>query len=258
MLKSKEVADKSGGTTIQSVSRALKMLLAVAQSSNGLLAKEAAERFGLSVPTAYHLLNTMAREGMLFKDTAKKYHLGPAAAVIAQSVAATDVVPEHFSLVLRDLARTTGETAYLSAWSHQQIRVLETIEGAHAVRVGNLAVGYADHLHSRASGKVLLAFAPEDFRAAVLDSLSFDRLTPNTITSRKAFTEELQRVAEEGVAYDNQEFALGVDCIAAPIWVSGSVIGAFTVSVPSPRFVETKTEVLEAVKAAALKAGTLG
>lgn len=249
---------KSSGTTIQSVSRAIKLLMGVAQSTDGLQAKEAADHLGLSVPTAYHLLNTMAGEGMLFKDASKRYRLGPAAAAIAHGVSAEDVVPAYFTQALRELASATGETAYLSAWSNRQIRVLETIEGAHAVRVGNLAVGYTDNIHTRASGKVLLAFAREDFRAAVLDSMSFTKLTAETITLRSDFISQLEAVRNEGVAYDHQEFAVGVDCVAAPIWVGGSVVAAFTVSVPSSRFQETRAEVVAAVKRAARKAGSLG
>ncbi|MFJ6453909.1 helix-turn-helix domain-containing protein [Paenarthrobacter sp. NPDC091669] len=43
------------GTRIQSVSRAARLLLAVASNDDGLTVEEVASRFDLSTPTSYHL-----------------------------------------------------------------------------------------------------------------------------------------------------------------------------------------------------------
>ena len=61
------------------------LLRAVATSADGLQAKEVARQFGLSLPTAYHLLNTLDSEGMLFKDERRRYLIGPKASVIADA-----------------------------------------------------------------------------------------------------------------------------------------------------------------------------
>ena len=235
----------------------MKMLIAVAKAPNGLGARELSKQFNLTLPTTYHVANTLALEGILSKDSAKKYRLGPGAAAIAHRVDADNQTPCHFSAALHELARLTGETAYLSGWHNNQIRVLESVEGAHAVSVADLSKGYANHLHARASGKVLLAFAQPDFRAKTLEDLELPRLTERTITSKSAFERELALVRARGVGYDHQEFSAGVDCIAAPIWINGVVVAALTVSSPSSRFADTETELLAVLKRAAARAGAI-
>src|SRR5690348_6866796 len=86
----------TGKTTIQSVSRASRLLLAVAASPDGLSAKAASDQFGLSMPTTYHLLTTLAAEGLLVKDARRQYMLGPRAAVLAAAISRDNRAPEYY------------------------------------------------------------------------------------------------------------------------------------------------------------------
>lgn len=57
-----DVQKVSAKTTIQSVSRAARILVAVAANPDAISSKAAAENFGLSPPAAYHLLTTLERK----------------------------------------------------------------------------------------------------------------------------------------------------------------------------------------------------
>lgn len=232
-------------TRIQSVSRAVALLLAVAESSDGLTAKVLSERVDLSLPTTYHLLTTLWADGMLVKDDSRVFRLGPRAAVIAEAYQRLSMVPASYRDALHSVARRTGETAYLGVWSRGGVRVLDTAEGTQAVRVVGLDAGYTDNLHARASGKLLLAFAPEEERDAILSGTRLRRLTPHTITTRTELLAELETIRKEGFSFDRQEFQLGVDCIAAAIWRGGRVAACITVSCPTHRFEEAKPKIIE-------------
>lgn len=238
-------------TTIQSVSRASKILLAVAASPDGLLAKEVAVRFGLSLPTAYHLLTTLSVEALLVKDERRRYVLGPSAAVIAARVDRDTAAPEYYLRPLRDLAAATGETAYLSAWRAGEITVLATIEGAQAVRVVGLTTGYGKNIHARASGKLLLAFAKKAVVDEVLSGVTLRKLTPHTITTRAALDREFAQIRDTGLSFDRQEFTDDVRCVSAPIRQDGVVVACYTVSAPAARFEEHRAAMIEAVEKAA-------
>jgi len=60
-------------------------------------------------------------------------------------------------------------------------------------------------LHSSAPGKALVAFLPEKHRAALLDRLTFERLTPNTMTDRTTFEKRLALIRKKGYATDIAE-----------------------------------------------------
>ena len=52
-----------------------------------------------------------------------------------------------------------------------------------------------------------------------------------------ALLEELKRTRERGYGLDNEEFAIGLRCIAVPIRdLDGRVIAAISVSMPTPRY----------------------
>jgi IclR family acetate operon transcriptional repressor len=245
---------KKPATTIQSVSRAARILLAVAASDGPLTPKDIASQFDLTLPTTYHLLATLEMEGLLAKDARRTYALGPAASVIADALGQDYVVPERHLRRLQELARRTGEAVYLSAWRRGSIRVLAAIEGSHAVGVTSLRVGYAENLHARASSKLLLAFASPELRDTVIANLDFVPLTPHTISNREDFLAELDTIRAARISFDRGEFADGVECVSAPIMSGGSVIACYTIQVPMERFRQKQGELVAILKHAAEQA----
>lgn len=59
-------------------------------------------------------------------------------------------------------------------------------------------------------------------------------MTPHTIVSPRAMQAELTRVQDEGVAYDREEYRLGVECIAAPLLPTNNLCkGAISITARS-------------------------
>jgi len=241
------------GTTIRSAARAARLLLLLARHSAGCTAAEAARELDLTVPTTHHLLNTLVAEGFAVKDSRRRFALGPKVAVLADGLVRQDV-PEYLARPLRELAETTGETAYLAAWSGGEIRVLGSVEGAGAVRVAELERGPYRHAHARATGKLLLAYARSEVRAAYLDADPPERLTDRTIVDLAALDAELAAIREHGFAEDREEFVEGVSCVSAPLLADDVVVAAFTVSAPSQRYDRHRAELRAAVLSAAASA----
>lgn len=234
-------------TQIQSVARACRLLLYVAERPNGVGAKEVADAHGMALPTTYHLLNTLVVEGMLAKDSRRRYSVGAKVGVLSDAFLRDMLAPEYLLLPLHQLAATTEETAYLAAWRGDEIRVLASIEGAQAVRVAGLHTGYYANAHARGTGKLLLAYAREEPRSAYLRRNPLNALTPRTITDPQKFAKELKRIRERGYAFDEEEFSEGVACVAAPVIENGVVIAAFSVSSPIHRFTERRQALTDAV-----------
>jgi IclR family acetate operon transcriptional repressor len=232
----------AGGTRIQSVARAGKLLLWIAGQPHGATAKEIAKAQGLALPTTYHLLNTLVDEGLLTKDVHRRYVLGRSMAILAQAYIRGKSVPEALLGALRDLARRTEETAYLADWGADEIRVLASVEGSHMVRVAEVSSGPYEYGHARANGKVLLAYAEPAVREAYLRNHPLVPVTPNTIVDPKQFERELATIRERGYAYDEEEYSGGVCCVAAPLLQNDHIIGALGLAVPTDRFKQDRAE----------------
>jgi len=225
------------GTRIRSVLRASQLLLLMATlpEPERAVPRLAAE-LGTSVPTVYHLLNTLVDAQLLARDERKQYVLGLSVGVLATAYTAQSVPPPELLLPLERIIAATGETAYLSAWRHGAPVVLAQRAGTHAVQVTNLRPGFHEAAHARASGKVLLAFGDPGRREQYLAGRSLQQLTPRTITDLAAFQEELDEVARRGYSTEEEEFSVGVACIAVPIFRNGMLLGAYTLSAPVERY----------------------
>jgi IclR family transcriptional regulator, acetate operon repressor len=232
------------GTRIQSVARAAQILLWVAEQSHGATAKEIAGAQGLTLPTTYHLVNTLVDQGLLTKNADRQYVLGRGTAVLAQAYLRGKSVSESLLAALRQLAQRTQETVYLSDWGEYDIRVLASVEGSQLVRVAEVAAGPYEHGHARANGKVLLAYAWPEIREAYLRSHPVDKLTENTIVEPEEIARELARIRKRGYAIDQEEYAPGVSCVAAPLLHEGRIVASLAIAVPTERFKTRRRELV--------------
>jgi IclR family pca regulon transcriptional regulator len=85
--------------------------------------------------------------------------------------------------------------------------------------------------HGTAIGKVLLAHLPEAELKAFLQASDLRALPPKTITAGPILEQELERVRKSGYAFDDEEFAQGIRCLAAPVRnFTGHVVAAIGIS----------------------------
>jgi IclR family acetate operon transcriptional repressor len=245
-------------TTIQSVVRAVQILDLIAQEPEPLTVRSIASRLNLNVSTAHHLVRTLAQEDYVYQLPAGTYCLSHAIPRLYQSYQRNFHVDDGLMGILRDVARQSRETAYISSWHNGDAVIESIIEGPQAVRVTGMHVGYYGFAHARAGSKVLLAYLDGPAREAYLATHALDRLTNNTLTNREALTAHLALIAEQGIAFDREEFSQGVYCVAAPIFAAnGEIAYSLSVSAPDSRFKEREAELVRIVMEAAAEASTL-
>jgi DNA-binding IclR family transcriptional regulator len=145
----------------------------------------------------------------------------------------------------------------------QETVQLATLDGRYNVYLAKIQgsqrlvlvseVGYRLEAHATGLGKVLLAGLDPGERARRLGSVSLESFTTNTITDHRLLEEELQRVDRLGYALDNEEYTVGVRCVAVPIRDhTGQVVAAMSISAPTVRFSpELQQNALRLLKSAA-------
>jgi IclR family transcriptional regulator, acetate operon repressor len=230
---------------IQSVARAAALLNEIAHSPAGLTAQELSTATGLSRATTYHLVQTLTAVGYIAAGADRRYRLSIGVGAVVEGFE-RHVVPEDFLPLARALAQRTGETAYVAAREGPRLVLLCSVPGHHHVSVAHSPIGPIEHGHARASGKLLLALAPEDARERYLAANPLARLTSRTITSRGELLAELERIREAGYSTDLEEFHEGVCCFAAPL-ARGAAPYALALSAPKERFRAHRDEYLDAV-----------
>jgi IclR family acetate operon transcriptional repressor len=148
------------------------------------------------------------------------------------------VVVAHAALKrLRDAA---GETVQLVIESGGKSLVLEQARGTQALQVCG-QVGMRAPLYSSAPGKAILAWWPDERRAAWLAATTLKRFTATTLADRASLEQDLAAARGRGYAVDRAEGLEGIHCVAAPILdVHGAVLAAVTIMAPVSRLTEEK------------------
>jgi DNA-binding IclR family transcriptional regulator len=220
---------------IQSALRTVSILLAVADSPNGLRAKEIMEKLRLSRQVTYHLIHTMQGTGIIRKNESNRYVLGLAAVSIAEGFSRQLAPPEHLARRVRSVVADTGESAYASGWVDGEIVALATARGESPIGAAQIPQGYGGYAHARATGKLLLALGEPLASETYLASHSLEARTRNTITNRDELLKEFEQIRIRGYAVDDEEFHEGLKCLAVPIEGLGGRF-ALGISVPTTRF----------------------
>jgi DNA-binding IclR family transcriptional regulator len=198
--------------------------------------KELAQEIDTPLPTTYHLLKTLVDLGALVKLEREGYRLGPAIGALSDSDLEQGEPLRILEPAVRDLAKITGETTYMTAWRSGKIEVVVTVSSSRPVRVAPLGHGSQSYAHARASGKVMLAFARPSLREEYLYNNPLEKITPVTIDNSEILEGELKEIVKRGYATDLEEYAPDVSCLSVPVLASGHLIAALTVSAPTIRF----------------------
>jgi len=225
---------------VQSIERAFAVLGVLAGGPAGVT--EVAARVDLPKSTAARLIATLTREGAVEQvpgDT--RYRLGPRLGALAGGVVPTRSLVATAHPFLVELAASVGEAAGLSVPDGSLVHYVDQVDTAHQVQVRDWT-GTRAPMHAVPSGQVILAHlspaAVERFLARPLE-----RLTRQTLTDPAAVRKRLRRIQLDGYAWVREEFAEGLDSVAAAVTnAAGDVVAAVHVHGPAYRFPAPGTE----------------
>ncbi|MET8469019.1 IclR family transcriptional regulator [Streptomyces sp. NPDC006422] len=136
---------------------------------------------------------------------------------------------------LEDLYVRTHELVHLGTREGTEVVYVAKM-GGHQQADSPSRLGGRMPLHATAIGKVLLAHAPAEDREAALRG-PLERKAPRTITNVDVLTRQLSDVLAKGVAFEYEESAVGIVCVAAGIFgPADEIVAAVSVTGPVHRF----------------------
>jgi DNA-binding IclR family transcriptional regulator len=247
---------KAGARKVQPVGtlkKALQILELICGSPKGLRLKEISEKTGFNKSTAYRLLVHLEREGYLVRHRSQAYVLGIKFVEMAARGNWTEGLRSIAWPFLLELKRNVLETVNLAVLDLDSVLYVDVLESPHAFRLVSMP-GMKRPLHCTGLGKALLAFLPAADQERLLAAMTFERVTPRTITSPARLRKDLAHIRECGYAVDDEEAVIGARCVAAPILdTKQRAIAAISVSGPISRISRARIlSITRAVRGTAL------
>lgn len=217
------------------VDKALLLLKSLAEQDREIGVSELARRTCLTKSTAFRLLGILQRNDLV-ERVGSDYRLGAQLFDIGTRVYGPTSLELRERLLphLADLYVLTLETVHLAVLHGTDIVYVNKLRGHRATRSPS-RIGARLPAYCTAVGKAMLAFDHDAAEAAIAAGLP--RLTDYTFTDPAAFRAELRRIRQDGIAYDRQEAALGLTCVAAPVMgPAGRPVAALSVTGVDHRF----------------------
>jgi len=217
-----------------SVGKALTLVSAFTTDRPTIGVSELGRRCGLSKSTTHRLVTILVSWGVL-ERSGKRYSIGPWIRELAYRVEDSNrrLLRETALPYLQDLYEGTHETIHLAVLDGSDVVYLEKLYGHNGVTLPS-RVGARLSAGCCGLGKAMMAFSEDEVVHNALRQLR--PRTGRTIVAPDAWVDELHKIKDHGVAFDNEEAKLGVTCVAVPVLShSGSVVAAVSVAGPVGR-----------------------
>ena len=209
--------------------RCLQVLEILAGEPYALGLADLSDAMSLPKSSTHRLMSLLVESGFVELEPAtKRYALSAKTLWIGSSYLRNSAVERSALAVMPQLSDETGTTSHLGVWDSGAVLILHSTDPSNATSLF-VEVGERRPVHASALGKALLAYRPAADLGSVFDG-ALVQFTPRTITTMAAMEEELLRVREAGVAIDDEEYAPGMRCIAAPIRNQYGVVAAMGIS----------------------------
>ena len=237
MLNNETVDEVTGQRArAKSADRALQVLEYLATVPEGTTFSDIAKSLSLPKSSTHELLSVMTERSFVeLNPNTKKYRLGIRTWELGQAfVAHRDLITEARP-VIAAISANLDETVQISVLDGFEEVYLDRVDSSQPLRVQAI-VGSRAPAHTTALGKVLLSDRREGDLVAGLRGHKLQDATENTITAIDQLILELRWVRANGFGVDNEEYAIGLRCVAVPIRDhTGAIIAAASVAMPITR-----------------------
>lgn len=203
---------------VPAIDRAVQILRVLTESERPPRLAEVVRRTGLPRSSVHDLLGSLLASGLVERGRSSTYTLGLLLVELAGArLAGSDLVSEFVHACDRD-ERLGGRTLVLGILQGSDVLYI-------AIRFGGTGLAINYHIGKRlpanctATGKAILAtLVPERLDEMLSPGEELSSLTSGSISDRDRLMEDLRTVAARGYAIDDEETAIGMWCVGAPIF----------------------------------------
>lgn len=221
---------------VQSLTRALSLMNAIAQTPSGMKLTELANQVGLAASTAHRLLTTLQDQRYVQYDRdTNHWQIGIQAFVTGNGFLSSRDLVSVARPIMRRMMEESGETVNLAISEGDDVIYMAQVESREMMRVYSKP-GNRVPLHCSGVGKAIMMLMPDKDVDRILLAKGLPKLTERTITNPAKLKEELALSRGRAFATDDEEHAIGLRCVASVIYDEYSEpMAALSVSGPAAR-----------------------
>lgn len=197
--------------------RLINILEMTAVAGRPLAVADIQKATGLPRPTCYRMVQTLLEHRLLDEpDTGSRYVIGERLIRLALLGKSDIDVRRASAGALKEAAVRLGETVFLARLRNKTVEIIH-VETPEDLSKAFIHPGLGDRpLHACSSAKAIAAFA-EDSLLQDIEGGEFKAFTPKTHEGMDSLVQEFSEIRKHGFAICDQEIALGISSVAAPV-----------------------------------------
>ncbi|HWK23367.1 MAG TPA: IclR family transcriptional regulator [Ureibacillus sp.] len=227
---------------IRSVDRAIDLLDCFTADQSSLTIDEIIKKTSLAKATAYRLLYTLEKRGLIkYNQATFRYSLGlkvlEYAGFLQQELDVRNVAND----LLIELQESIHQTVMMVIPEDDTMVYVFSRENPNGLKFSSF-LGQRRPMNYGVVGKIFMAYAREEQRERLLN-LEMPKHTENTVTDRETIIKQLESIQDEGLFVEMEETNIGVNALSAPVFNSqGECIAAIGIVGPSVQLVNDELE----------------
>lgn len=190
--------------------------------------KEISDKLEIPHVSTSRLVKTLVNRGYLIEEKghSSRYRLGIKLLIFSQLVYEQIDLGRISDKYMKILSDATDQTSQLGILQQGSVMYISQVLPRKPVSI--IAPLHTPvPINLSACGKVLCAWLGQDEQKVCVDVSELKKATKISIIDKNEYIAELEKVKSLGFAMDNEEFAKGIGCIAAPIFDhTGKIIAA--------------------------------
>ncbi len=238
---------------VKSVDKALR-IVQLFINSESLSFTEICQQADLPKATAFNLIETLEAHKYLHRNpTNGRYALGRTLLELGNLYTSRLHLRDIAYPIMQRMSELTNQTSQLTMLSDLNVVYLEKVDSSGLIQL-NTRIGSTFPAHCTATGKIMLAFLPEDELNSLMQNRPLTKMTAYTITDKDALKENLAEARRNGYSVDSRESNDQIMAFGAPIRdSSGKVIAGISLTGLATSFISTSDKSLNCLLEGAAK-----
>lgn len=212
----------------EALARGLQVIGAFTEDRRQMSLSDIAREVDLPRATTRRALYTLTHLGFMETD-GKLYRLTPRILRLASAYLTSNAISTLVQPTCDRIAREIGASCTAAVLEKAEVVMIARALPAQLLAAG-VGIGFRLPSYCSALGRVLLSGLADETLDALLATMSFEAVTPYTVTDPAQIRAAIVRVRTDGFAFVDQEAEHGFRSLAAPIRkFDGSLVAALNV-----------------------------
>lgn len=221
-----------------SLEKGLNILRLFSRDRSAWTLTQIAKSIGINKTSAFRFTNTLVELGYLKKNPSTKLlSLGPQVIGLALAFSQTETVSQISKPFIDEVSETYKLTIELALFEEDILVVVYRRDAQNGLVPRFPVIRTSDRFYCTSLGKAVLSHLPSNELENIVGNLSLLPKTRYSIVDKSKLLADLRTTRERGYALNNEEWAVGLIAIGAPILNlnANKVVGAVSFDFAAPR-----------------------